>query len=70
MVPGQIDSGNPYGDIAAGLAGDGKWAGVGKRHERFQRAVRKIASDHVIAAKRAQNPVKRSGLELLSSHDL
>lgn len=70
LVPGQVDSGNTYGDIALGLSGDGKWGGVGKRHKRFQRAVKKLASDHVQAAKRAQNPIRRSGLELLSNHDL
>lgn len=68
-VPGQIDSGTPYGDIAAGLTGDGKWGGAA-RHKRFQRAVRKIANDHAAASKRGMNPVRRSGLELLSVHDI
>lgn len=70
LVPGQIDSGDPYGDIATGLSGDGKWGGAAKKHKRFQRAVRRLASDHVEAAKRAQNPVRRSGLEMLSVHNL
>lgn len=68
MVSGQINSGDTYGDIAAGLSGDGKWGGA-KKHKRFQRAVRRLASDHAEAAKRDQNPVRRSGLELLSKHD-
>lgn len=70
LVPGQIESGDPYGEIAAGLMGDGKWGGAAKRHKRFQRAVKRLAKDHVEAAKRAQNPIRRSGLELLSVHDL
>lgn len=69
LVPGQLDSGDPYGDITGELSGDGKWGGAA-RHKRFQRAVKKLTSDHIAAAKRAQNPVRRSGLELLSVHDL
>lgn len=67
-VPDQIDSGSPYGGIAAGLMGDGKWGGAAK-HKRFSRAVKRLADSHAAAAKRGMNPVRRSGLELLSVHE-
>lgn len=65
LAPGQIESGNPYGEIAKGLAGAGGFGGA-KRHKRFARAVKKLADDHAVARKRSQNPVPRSGLELMA----
>jgi hypothetical protein len=70
MAPGQIDTGSQLGDIAAGLTGDGHWFGITKRAQRFNRAVSRLAKDHAVFARKRQNPVARSNIELMSEHGL